>query len=508
MIRRPIGAASRVLPVITLLFLPIAFGMHAPLRVDPRRRGRARRSAAAQAAVSQHAVLPRARRGLFLVWNALSYFLNAWSLEQDRTGDPRIARRMQMLSGGGLVAYGLTITFASFDWLMSLEPHWFSTIYGVLIMGGQGLSAMAFLIIVLVWLSRRPPLDGMVVPAHFHDLGNLLLAFVMLWAYFSFSQYLIIWSGNLPEEIAWYLHRLQTGWRVDRPDAGRRFISSSPSAAAVAQRQAGGAAARPGGHRCILLARLVDLFWLIAPEFHRDGISVSWLDVVLPLTLGSIWLGCFIWQLRGRAILPVHDPQFDETLGRIIERGSNGLDGALTMTIDTGSTAAPDTRTASRDSDVNIRAIFTFGAGLLVSASCIQGLIWLLFQYFREPRGARDAPDIRSRPSQDNAAAARAAAADRPARGPARTARARNSVLGTYGWVDKDAGVVRIPIDEAMRITVRAGSAGATGVAGDAQTSTTQDIKRRKARGCSRRSCPFALAACPVSGGADACARR
>ena len=122
---------------------------------------------------------------------------------------------MQMLSGGGLLAYGLTITFASFDWLMSLEPHWFSTIYGVLIMGGQGLSALAFLIVVLV--VAQPPAAARRAsscPAHFHDLGNLMLAFVMLWAYFSFSQYLIIWSGNLPEEIAWYLHRLQTGWRV------------------------------------------------------------------------------------------------------------------------------------------------------------------------------------------------------------------------------------------------------------------------------------------------------
>ena len=125
---------------------------------------------------------------------------------------------MQLLSAGGLVVYGLTITFASFDWLMSLEPHWFSTIYGVLIMGGQGLSAMAFLIVVLVWLSRRPPLDRIVVPAHFHDLGNLMLAFVMLWAYFSFSQYLIIWSGNLPR-----------GDRVVSPPAADRLARRSAS---------------------------------------------------------------------------------------------------------------------------------------------------------------------------------------------------------------------------------------------------------------------------------------
>src|SRR5439155_7989457 len=123
----------------------------------------------------------------FAVWNGVSYALNSWSLEQDRSADLRIPRKMQVMSAAGLVAYGLTITFASFDWLMSLEPHWFSTIYGVIILGGQGLTAMAILIVVLVWLSRRPPLDEVVIPEHFHDLANLMLAFVMLWAYFSFS---------------------------------------------------------------------------------------------------------------------------------------------------------------------------------------------------------------------------------------------------------------------------------------------------------------------------------
>ena len=147
-IRRPIGAASRVLPVLTLLFLPIVARHAASLRVDARRRRRADEMLQhKQLYLNTPFFLVRAAI-YFCVWNALSYFLNAWSLEQDRTGDPRLARRMQMLSGGGLLAYGLTITFASFDWLMSLEPHWFSTIYGVLIMGGQGLSALAFLIIV------------------------------------------------------------------------------------------------------------------------------------------------------------------------------------------------------------------------------------------------------------------------------------------------------------------------------------------------------------------------
>ena len=143
--------------------------------------------------------------------------------------------------------YGLTITFASFDWLMSLEPHWYSTIYGVLIMGGQALSAMAFLIVVLVWLSRRPPLDRIVVKAHFHDLGNLMLAFVMLWAYFSFSQYLIIWAGNLPQEISLVRASPADRMAVHRRRAHRLSFRRPVRAAAVADDEAGSASDCHGG---------------------------------------------------------------------------------------------------------------------------------------------------------------------------------------------------------------------------------------------------------------------
>ena len=147
-----------------------------------------------------------------------------------------------------------------------------------------------------------------------------MLAFVMLWAYFSFSQYLIIYSGNLPEEITWYTHRLGTGWRF----VGLALVlfhfavpfvlllfRSVKRAPAVIWKVAIG----------ILVAKLVDLFWLIAPEFNHDRLVVSWMDIVLPLSLSALWLGCFIWQLRGRAILPVHDPQFEEALGQFIESG-------------------------------------------------------------------------------------------------------------------------------------------------------------------------------------------
>jgi hypothetical protein len=319
--RRSIGAASRVLPVMTVLFLPIAFGM---THLYPWTNAEV---------VARDEILHHKQRYLnvpfflvrsacyFAVWNVVTYLLNAWSLEQDKTGDPRIARKMQRLSAGGLVAYGVTVTFASFDWLMSLEPHWYSTIYGVLLMGGQGLTAMAVLVTSLAWLSRRPPLDRIVVASHFHDLGNLMLAFVMLWAYFAFSQFLIIWSGNLPHEIAWYLHRLQTDWRI----LGLALVVGHfavPFVLLLSRAVKREPQTLVKVAVWILVARLVDLFWLIAPEFHHEGIAISWMDIVVPLSLGLIWVGCFVWQLRGRAILPVHDPQFDEALGRIIERGA------------------------------------------------------------------------------------------------------------------------------------------------------------------------------------------
>jgi len=172
-----------------------------------------------------------------------------------------------------------------------------------------------------VWLSRRPPLDRIAIPAHFHDLGNLMLAFVMLWAYFSFSQYLIIWAGNLPAEITWYLHRLQTGWRFVGM-ALMLFHFAVPFVVLLSRTVKRAPDLLVKVAVGVLLVRLLDLFWLIAPEFHQHGLSASWMDLALPLSMGAIWTGFFIRQLRGRAILPVHDPQFDETLGAIIERGA------------------------------------------------------------------------------------------------------------------------------------------------------------------------------------------
>ena len=316
MIRRVLGAASRTLPLMTVLFVPIVLGMRylypwtnpAIVAADP-------------ALQWKHPYLNVPffvlRAALyFAAWNGIAYLLNTWSLRQDETADISLARRMQMLSAGGLLVYGLTITFASFDWVMSLEPRWFSTIFGVLVMGGQGLSAMAFSIAALAWLSGRPPLNDIVTREHFHDLGNLMLAFVMLWAYFSFSQYLIIWSGNLPEEAEWYIHRMHGGWQY----VGLALILFHFALPFVllllrtTKRDSSTLAIVAIG---VLCARYLDVFWLTMPALRRERLGLHWLDIVLPIALGAIWLGVFVYQLRGRALLPVYDPEFDEAVGDV-----------------------------------------------------------------------------------------------------------------------------------------------------------------------------------------------
>jgi hypothetical protein len=316
-IRRILGAASRTLPLLTILFVPIGLGLKV---LYPW---------ADAANVAQDSVLqwkqPYLNIPFFLlravlyfgVWNGVAFYLNKWSVEQDVTGDARVPRKMQQLSAIGLLGYGLTITFASFDWLMSLEPHWFSTMYGVLIMGGHALSAIAFAIVALSWLARRPPMRELISPDHFHDLGNLMLGFTMLWTYFGFSQYLIIWAANLPEETEWYIHRTGHGWQfLALTLVIFHFAVPFMVLLSRAVKRRGNVLARVAAG--MLVMRFFDLFWLSAPAFaHDGGFHVHWLDLALPATLAALWLGFFVYQLRGRALLPLYDPEFAEALKHV-----------------------------------------------------------------------------------------------------------------------------------------------------------------------------------------------
>jgi hypothetical protein len=249
----------------------------------------------------------------FAVWNAIAYLLTSWSAEHDRTGDPALLNKMSTLSGAGVLIYGLTVTFAMVDWTMSVNPHWFSTIWGMLYIGGQGLSAFAFGICVLVMLAQTTPLNKVLTSHHFHDLGKLLFAFLMLWAYLSFSQFIIIWSANLPDEIPHYLDRWENTWKFLSI-----FIVVGHFMVPYALLLSRDLKRNYNRLRIIaiwlLLARLAEYFWHVAPELHKDGLTISLLDVALPLVIGGIFISLFVSNLGGRSLLPVNDPDLDKAL--------------------------------------------------------------------------------------------------------------------------------------------------------------------------------------------------
>jgi hypothetical protein len=243
----------------------------------------------------------------FAVWLVVTRYLVRWSREQDETGAPDVVRRLQFLGRGALLLYSLTMTFAAVDWAMSLEPHWYSTIYGILIIGGQVLSAFAFVIPVLMLLADRPPFSELVTVEQFHDLGKLMLAFVMLYAYFAFSQFLIIWSGNLPEETPWYLARLNGGWQY-LAIALVLFQFALPFVILLSRNLKRNARRLAGIALVVLVARLLDLFWLLKPAFSPAHFSIHWMDVAAVFGVGGLWLSFFLLRLRGQPLLPLRDP--------------------------------------------------------------------------------------------------------------------------------------------------------------------------------------------------------
>jgi hypothetical protein len=247
----------------------------------------------------------------FAAWILLAHFLNKWSLEQDRTANAGLTQRLQGLSGPGLLIYGLTVTFASIDWVMSLEPTWFSTIYGMIFMVTQALSAMSLVIVVMLLLSKAKPLSDLISPLALNDLGNLLLTFTMLWAYLSFSQFLLIWSGNLPDEITWYAARATGGWAwvavllivfhfaVPFLLLLSRFV----------KRRIRLLAAVAAG---LILMSLIDLFWLMAPAYDRAGPQFHWMDWMAVLGIGGVWFWRFVSQLKRNPLVPLHDPRMPQ----------------------------------------------------------------------------------------------------------------------------------------------------------------------------------------------------
>jgi hypothetical protein len=311
MIRRILEAATRTIPLLALAFAPIPLGMktlypwagsHAP----------AHGSGFRAAYLTPNGFVVRAAL-CFAIWSVLSLALSKLSLKQDKTGELRLAKRMQSLSAAAVILHVLAMTSCAIDWLMSLTPHWSSTIYGFYLIVGQIVAALAFVIVVSVFLAGRAPLAGRFRTEHFHDYGKLLLAFIMIWAYFSVSQFLIIWSGNLPEETSWYMSRMSGGWKwFSLGLVLLHFVLPFVLLLSRSLKRDGARLARVAG--MMMLVRWLDLHWLVAPAFSEHA-NIHPLDVTSALALGGLWFFLFTRELKTRSLLPDREPALKEALG-------------------------------------------------------------------------------------------------------------------------------------------------------------------------------------------------
>jgi hypothetical protein len=245
----------------------------------------------------------------FAFWIGAAALLRKWSARQDAKADPSLTRRMKLFSGPAMIVFVLLATLASVDWMMSLEPEWYSTIYGMSFIVGAVLTALSFCIVVLAQVSGFKPYAGVLTTRHAHHLGNLLFAFTVLWAYMAFSQYLIIWSGNLPEDNTWYLRRTETGWVVVAAAllVGHFFV---PFFILLSRRTKRVLGRLKLVAAFIFVMRLVDIYWLTAPAFDADPVRPHLLDILAPVAIGGIWVALFAKWLRTVPILPLNDPRF------------------------------------------------------------------------------------------------------------------------------------------------------------------------------------------------------
>jgi hypothetical protein len=314
-IRRLLESGARTLPLMVILFVPILFGMHNlyewthadVVANDPILTFKS--PYLNETGFYFRAVI------YFTLWIGMTYLLTKWSRTQDETGDPRLKSRMINLSGPGIPVFVIAATFASTDWVMSLEPHWYSTIFGFIFVVGQALAAMAMCIIWVVNLSDAKAFSDIDASKYLSDLGTLMFAFTVFWAYVSFSQFLIIWSANLAEEAPWYVKRSQGGWELLA--LGLILFHFALPFFLLMQR---GIKRRAPLLMVIailmLVMRYVDLYWYIVPSFGHGGSSslhLHWLDITVPLSMGGFWLAFFTTQLKGVALVPLHDPRMAET---------------------------------------------------------------------------------------------------------------------------------------------------------------------------------------------------
>jgi hypothetical protein len=313
-IRRVLGAAMRTIWLMAALFVPIAWfavpklypwAMSPEVIQDPRiREHLAHNRLVTSGYLNVYGFAYRAAI-YFAIWGLLVFLLTKWSTEQDTPPVRDNSARFKAVSGPGLIILAFTVSFAAIDWVMSLDPSWISTIYGLLFVAGELLAGLCFAVVVERILFKYKPMSLLLRPAFVHDHGKFMLTFVMVWAYFSFSQWIIIWAGNLPEEITWYVRRLNGGWGfvgvflvifhfavpfvILLSRSFKRDVTKLVYLAAW-----------------MLFMRYVDLFWIIEPNFSTT-FSVTWADLVIPFAMGGLWIAYFCYNLSSLPLLPAYD---------------------------------------------------------------------------------------------------------------------------------------------------------------------------------------------------------
>jgi hypothetical protein len=315
-IRRILEAGTRTIPVMFVLFLPLLAGLKKiyPWAANPEILG---------SEATDHFRRMWLQPGFFIVraffyfaiWSLLAFLLNKWSAEQDRTADVRLKDRMASLAAPGTVLWALTWSWAMLDWVMSLEPKWYSSIYGMVFMVIACLATFSFCVIMLRMLNDYEPLRDSYDAPRLNDIGNFMLTFTLLWTYMSFAQFLIIWSGNLKQEIPWYKVRAFTSWGYIA--AALLIFHFFVPFFILLQRRV-----KRKLERLAILAvwmlviTLVDVFWLVVPSFsnRQAGPHVSPVDIVAVLGIGGIWLGAYMAQLKKMPLLPLNDPRFEGVL--------------------------------------------------------------------------------------------------------------------------------------------------------------------------------------------------
>ncbi|MEM7515920.1 MAG: hypothetical protein AAF368_03210 [Planctomycetota bacterium] len=314
-IRRLTEASLRTLPLMAVLFLPVLAGLwfgDLYSWADP--------ETVANDPLLQHKEIFLNKEFFtiraaiyFALWIAMGLTLVKLAERHDRTGEKKLVDRMRAISGPGLAIYGVTMTFAAFDWAMSLEPHWFSTIYGMIFVVGQVLTTLCFAIVASSWLARREPFSRFLKVDHFHDLGTLLFAFVMLWAYAALSQYLIIWSANLAEETPWYLRRTNENWRgVCLILIGLHFFV--PFLLLMSRKVKRVRSLLATIAFFLFFLRIVDMAWLVLPAYEGGGWGLGLLSVVLTLGLLGLWFALLIRVAKGRPLVSLQDASLENLL--------------------------------------------------------------------------------------------------------------------------------------------------------------------------------------------------